>query len=389
MALTAVCCLILLPGCATLSVTTDRPAWIAHPKSDDSIYMYRVGHASGQRSSELARKAAYKDALAQISKSIMSSVTVRGLGSRLSSSLRIRDAEIMPGCIHMERSVSGHNCWVQISYPLSEKKKIVEQVDFGEELNSLWAKAQSDMHRGAHEEVKPSLQRLISDYENAMFLSFDVDEAKLLFGDVYREQKDFLEARRWYENVEKLSTSVEWKKKAVKKLMHLPRAPRFWPMHDRLGGRKIALLCCIREGKKCERSRELTSVLMKDSREGRLESVDIAPALTAKELADVFDGKALGAAHAAASGKGADVFVAVLMDIDPKKRGKKTRSLDMEMPVMDTQVIFLVTRVSDSSVIYDGIFKEIAGTSSDARLAKHAATILIQNYLVPNCPRIP
>lgn len=380
--------IMLLSSCATVRVGTRRPEWIAHPKSDDSLYMYRVGHASNRPSAETARKAAYQDALAQISKSIISSISVRGDDSRLTSSLNIRDAEIMPECVHLEKSILAYSCWVQISYPLFEKKKIVERVDLGEKVNSLWAEAQSEMHRGAYEKAKSSLIKLINDHEKAIGAAFDVDEAKLFLGDVYREQKDFLEARRWYDNIEKLSVSSEWKKKAFKRLMHLPRAPRFWPMNDRFGGRKIALLCCMREGGACRRAGELTSVLIKDIREARLECVDIAPDITARDMAGIFDGGKLGPAFAAASTQNAGIIIAVLLDTDPEKRGKKTRTLGIEMPVMDTQVGFFVVSGSTGNIIYDGSFKEIAGNSSIARLAKHAATILIQNYLVPKCPRI-
>ena len=110
-----------LSSCAT---PVDRPAWIDQPKSPDGMCFYQVGHASASASPETARQAAFQDALAQISKSILSSVRVQGSDVKLASALQIRDAEIMPGCVHTMKAPSGYDCWVQVSYPLSEKTRI-------------------------------------------------------------------------------------------------------------------------------------------------------------------------------------------------------------------------------------------------------------------------
>jgi len=62
---------------------------------------------------------------------------------------------------------------------------------------------------------------------------------------------------------------------------------------------------------------------------------------------------------------------------------------DVDAPAIDTKVTFFVIPAVARSPSFYGSFKEIAGgaNTSDA-LAKHAATILIQNYLVPKCPPV-
>jgi hypothetical protein len=382
----------LFCGCSTLPVGSsvpDRPEWIDNPKSNDSVYMYRVGHASGRSTSEEARKAAFEDALARISKSIISSVSVRGRETRLSSMMEIRDAKILPGCIYLDRSGSKHDAWVQVMYPLSEKKKIVDRIDMGEKLNGMWVKAQSDMHRGAYADAVPSLTNLLARFEQAVNLSFDVDNAKILLGDAYRDQKNFLEARRWYENVEKLSENDDWRKKAAERMNKLPEPPRFWPMNDRFGGRKTALLCATREGGDCKRAKDMISVLAGDCREARLKCMDITTSLTPKNMADVFDVSSMEPLIKAVEGKDVGIVIAVLFDIDPVKRRKNNDAGGI--PSIDTQVRFLIVSISaktGAEVLYSGNFKEIAGKASDSRLASHAAAILIRNYLVPNCPSV-
>jgi hypothetical protein len=45
--------------------------------------------------------------------------------------------------------------------------------------------------------------------------------------------------------------------------------------------------------------------------------------------------------------------------------------------------------VADGKLLYNGQFREIAGTSPEPRLADHAAAILVTRYLVPNGPLVP
>jgi hypothetical protein len=345
-----------------------------------------VGHSSGNATLEAARTAAYQDALAQISKSILSKVTVQDRTTSLASSFRIRNAEIMPGCIYTEKTKTGYDCWVQVSYPLREKQAIEERIDLGLKLNGLWAKAQAGFHQGAYREAGTNLVVIIEDFPRALYTGFSVEQSKLLLGDVHREQKDFLEARRWYESIVKTGTSDKLKEEARARISGLPAAPLFWPMRDRFGRNKVAILACVREGGPCERSGDLTSILMQHCREARLESVDIAGRLTPGNLAGAFDTGPPVAVRAAALKEGAAVILAVLLDIDPARRGKQTEVLGVKTMAIDTRVKFRVLSVPADAAVYDGQFKAVAGTSSRASLAQRAANTLIRKYLVPKCP---
>jgi hypothetical protein len=44
--------------------------------------------------------------------------------------------------------------------------------------------------------------------------------------------------------------------------------------------------------------------------------------------------------------------------------------------------------VARGTLAYNGQFKEVAGTQSLSRLAERAAVLMINRYLVPQCPPI-
>ena len=379
-------------GCTTARVGLGapvglpRPLWIEQPKSDDSLYLYRVGFSSQRATGDHAKNAAYENALAEISKSIISSVTVDGNSTRLRSSLVIRNAEILPGCEYYERGLGGHSCWLQVSYPLAEKAKLLKRIEQGDALAKVWGKARSEFNRGAYEQAKPLLLQVIGGHEVDMNLGFSVEQAKLLLGDACREQKDILEARRWYENVAKLSEQDRFKREASERLQDLPAAPRFWPMNDRFGGQKVAILACAREGQACTRSSSLSSVLRDDCRLAQLSSVDVGKRLTDAQRAAFFDDGESGAVVAAA--KGAGVLLAVLIDVDPAKRGTKQIVFGQETDAIDTRVHYRVLGLPAGRSLLEGSFKAVAGKTSPDGLAKRSATVLIRNYLIPKCPAV-
>lgn len=374
-------------GCATSLAPGRRPEWIANPKSDDSLCLYRVGHASGTATEAEARTRAYEDALAKISLSIRSEVKVAGSAAQVTSALEIRGAEIMSGCEYFEPGGGRWDGWVQVSYPLAEKQKILDRLKLGETLNALWASAKTAFHQSRFEQAKQDLLKIVADYEKALYAAFPVQEAQILLGDVFLEQKDFLQARQWYESAAKSDVNREAKERAEAKIKSLPAPPRAWPLHDRFGGRKVGLVCCVREGGAWKNAGDLAGILAGECREARLESADITGLLSAGDRAAFFNTRKPEAVIAAAGREGAGVVLTVFMDIDPKKRGTTEKLYDVETPAIDTRVYFQVLAVGGKTpVAYDGSFKEIAGTLSEASLARHAATILVQNYLVPKCP---
>lgn len=104
----------------------ERPEWIAQPKSSDLMYLYVVGHAAGQPSETEAQDAAYRNALQKISAQIPMP------DGKPVPSARIQRAEVVPGCRYAEETGSGYEAWVQVSYPVAEKKRLQEQADQGE-----------------------------------------------------------------------------------------------------------------------------------------------------------------------------------------------------------------------------------------------------------------
>lgn len=376
----------LLYGCVTQQARSHRPDWIANPKTDDSVYVYRLGQASGAVSEAEAKRLAYENALAAISTSIRSEVKVTDGTTKIRSAFDILGAEIMSGCVHFEQRASGWDCWIQVSYPIIEKRKIMDRLKLGEDLNTSWSTAKTEFNKSNFSEVKNQLQRIITDYEKALYVPFPIDEAKLLLGDACAEMKDFLQARQWYESIARANTGSEWKDKAVAKINTLPAPPRFWPLNDRLGGRKVGLLCFIREGNEWRNATDMTASLASDCREARLESADISAHLAPGNRDQFFSQRQIDPIIEAAATERAGVVLAILMDIDPKKRGKTEKVFDMDAPAIDTRVYFYVISSISRSIIFDGSFKEIAGTGTDTSLSTRATTILIKNYLVPKCP---
>ena len=363
-----------------------RPEWIAQPKTDDSLYLYRVGHAMDQSSADAARDAAFQDAVRQVACIFMPVIRGNLSVTQVVAAVSLRNVDILPACVHTEPVARGYEGWVQVSWPLAEKQNIIRRIEQGEKSDQLWADAKSEVNQGRYEPAQKLLRQIIEGRDQSLFMTADMDEVRLVLGNTYREQNNVLDARRWYESVLHATGSDQWKTKATEALARLPDPPRFWPLQDRWNGRKVALLCAIRDDKPCRRFLDLANVLTKDCGEARLGSVDIAQGLDAKSLAACFDKMDFAAAGKAASAQQAGVVLAVLFDIDPLKRGATTQMYGVTLPAMDSMVRFFVVRVEDGRIIYNGQFKEAAGALAESRLADRATAIMIAKYLVPQCP---
>lgn len=368
---------------------SDRPRWVGEPKSDDSIYLYRVGHAACQPSADAAREAAFQDAVGQILRLFALPEDEDGDAAASARRFVAGKADLVPGCVWIETDGGRSEGWVQVSWPLAEKQRLTARLALGEELARRWAQAQEALRKGRAEEAKTMLDDILARKDQALFLPFDQDAVKLLLGDIHRERREMVEARACYESVINTSASPAARKTAVEKVRLLPDPPRFWPMRDRWGGRKIALLCAIRDGRECRRFLDLTNLLTRDCGEARLPSVDIAGALDAAGMAAFFDRMDFAAAREAAGKAAAGLIFGVLYDTDPAKRGAKQVNLGVEVPVPDSVVRFFLVRAGDGKLLYNGQFREIAGANPEPRLADHAAAILIAKYLVPHCPPAP
>ena len=363
-----------------------RPEWIAQPKTDDSLYLYRVGHAMDQPSADAARDAAFQDAVRQIAGIFIPAIRGNPSVTQVVAAVSLQNVDILPDCAHTETTARSYEGWVQVSWPLAEKQKIIRRIEQGEKADQLWADAKSEANQGRYEPSQKLLKQIIEGRDQTLFMTADMDEVRLVLGNTYREQNNVLDARRWYESVLHTTTSDQWKTKATEALGHLPDPPRGWPLQDRWNGRKVALLCAIRDDKPCRRFLDLANVLTKDCGEARLGSVDIAQGLDEKGLAACFDKMDFAAACKAASAQQAGVVLAVQFDIDPLKRGATTQMYGVTLPAMDSMVRFFVVRVEDGKIVYNGQFKETAGALAESRLADRATAIMITKYLVPQCP---
>ncbi|MDP2989746.1 MAG: hypothetical protein Q8O57_04180 [Kiritimatiellota bacterium] len=110
--------LVLLAGCRSHTVY-NKPPWISEPKGNDSIYVYVVGNALSRASAAAAREAAHQDALRQLAAQVVPD-------TKLS---RLRGVEILPGCVYYDEHDGRFDCWVQVSWPVAEKNKLIQQAD--------------------------------------------------------------------------------------------------------------------------------------------------------------------------------------------------------------------------------------------------------------------
>lgn len=377
------------------------PAWTDHPKSDDSIFLYRVGFAEGKPDKGAAQQAAYQNALSVIVNEMLARAGVEeALRPEVAANLPVRNAEIVPGAVYTQTKPAGVACWVQVSYPLAEKGKLLEQIEpqkkialertaFDRGIVARLAEARSAHARGEYESALTNLQAVIQNYHRLRVPPFALQEAQILQGDAYGGRKDFLAARQCYEEVALNAPAARWKEEAEARLRTLPKAPRAWPLHDRLKGRKVALLCAVRDVGQAPRPfAPLGGALEKDIRDARLDSVDVTGEVKPDGIAALFDQRAPAAVGEAAKRKGAGVVLAVLLTTDPAKRGKTQDMMGVAMPVADSEIAFLVVDVNGATVCYGDRFSEVTGSRSEARLAERVASILMEKHLVPKCPAL-
>ncbi|MBU4198753.1 MAG: hypothetical protein KKG09_10785 [Verrucomicrobia bacterium] len=110
--------LALLASCRSHTVH-NKPPWIGQPKGNDSVYVYAVGNALNRASAAAAREAAHQDALRQLAAQV----------SPDTKSARLRGVEILPGCVYYDEHDDRFDCWVQVSWPVAEKNKLIGQSD--------------------------------------------------------------------------------------------------------------------------------------------------------------------------------------------------------------------------------------------------------------------
>ena len=352
-----------------------RPHWILYPKSDDSAFLYRIGQATDRPSPEAARSAAYQNALEALSREILSTLKVEGDTTALSSRMQIRGAEVMAQAVHVEQGPGGFSCWLQVSYPRAERNKALEDVAAGREMDGLWASAQAAFHRGEFSVAQEKIQTLLKHGGSREYISFDLDDARKMLGDAYRLQKNYLQARHWYEQVAQLSESDAHRGAAQQEIRRLPDPPMMWPMRDRWRNRTVGLVCARRSEDRLESFGALIRVFRKELQQAEMTSVDLG--LTAERMMELFDVDDLSFLEEDAGPAG--VVLAVLYDVQQPAAGGSG---------IDTVVQYLVVDAARRAIVDRGQFKEMTGTQSPDRMAARCAEILARRYLVPRSPAL-
>lgn len=354
-----------------------RPLWISQPKSDDSMYLYRIGQATGAATEEDARAAAFMNALERLAMEILSTLEIEGDTAVLRSHIEFQGAEILPHAMHMEAGEGGYSCWVQVSFPRTEKDRVLAEVEAGRQLERTWEAAQAAFLRGDFGEAQAGLLSVLNATGGLAYARFDSDEAKKMLGDTYREQKDYLEARRWYDQLANLSEAPAYREAARTEIEKLPEPPMLWPMRDRWQGRKVGLVCGIRDGDGLRSFDAMTRILRRELHQARLDSTDLGKSMDEADLEDLLDIEILSGLDEAFDADEAGVVLAVLYDINPAKASG-----------IDTVVRYLVIDGASRAVVDRNQFKEMTGTQSPDRMAARCAEILARRYLVPKSPAL-
>lgn len=375
-----------LPGSAVArdqrEVEPARPLWISHPKSDDSAFLYRIGQATALPSAEEAKTAAYLNALEGLAREMLTTLDIEGDTTVIQSHMTFQGVEIMAHAVHIEEGPDGFSCWMQISYPRSERSKVMDEITAARQQDQAWERAQAAFVRGDFGTAQAELTGILNQTGSLAYVRFSLEAAKKMLGDTYREQKNYLEARHWYENLEAFSEDEVLRGSVRQALSTLPEPPMMWPMRDRWAGRKVGLVCGLRDGEGLRSFDAMTRVLRRECQQAQLTAVDLGRSLEPMDLEDILDVEILSSLDPAREAQQIGVILAVLYDVDPAK------SAASDHPVIDTVVRYFVADGRTGQVVDRNQFKEMTGTQSADRMAARSAEILIRRYLVPKSPSL-
>jgi hypothetical protein len=391
-----------LPDAAGQGPDRPRPVWTERPKSDDSIYTYCVGHAVGRDSAAAVRQAAVEDAASRL----LGDLTMKaGLGRddvpEVKRRVTLAGLEPIPDAVHYETTEDGVACWIMVSYPLTERARLVETIAalkeelnaarearlaFDGRLNEAYRKARAAALSGDPAGALALLREPLDLFGRISRPEFEIEEAQLLAGDLNRDRNEPLAARAIYEAVTGTSTSRVWREKAAARLSGLPGPPRLWPLRARLGGGPMALVMASQtDGGAVAGFQALQSVVRRDLVECRIPESDIGE-LSPAQMEGLFAGRPAEAVCRAAAAKGARVLLAAICRLDSTLKGRTRDLMGVAMPLPDSTVEMRVVDVEAQTVLYAGQFKEVTGTLSPSKSAERIASIMINKYLVPQCP---
>jgi S1-C subfamily serine protease len=100
---------------------TPLPVWVLNPKSDDSLYTYRVGQATGASSELEARRLAHDDAVRQIAHML-------GDPGGDSIGLIAGHVEQTPGSVFTRQARSGYEAYIQVRFPRRKRDEVAREI---------------------------------------------------------------------------------------------------------------------------------------------------------------------------------------------------------------------------------------------------------------------
>jgi len=361
---------------------------VESPKQQDGLYQYALGQASGCASREQARQQAFANAVGYIARSLYADVQLDGDGVRLQSDLNFSGVEIIPQGEYYRQERNGWSCWLQVSYPLVERQKIQAGVALGKRLRTDWAAVQSARNSGLWAGVADPCRAILKALPESIGFTVPPEEIKMAIGESLENQTRYGEAWEFYRDVARFASNEVWKGKAMAAVRRVEsRIPAHWILRDRWNQRRVVQVCALRDGQGLRPFPELAAVLGKKWTEIGLDAEDGSGMVTAETAVD--QGALADAACAAETrARKGGLMITVLYDIDETRRGKKQEFMGASVPMVDTWIKFRVVTVPEGRLLFSGQFKEVAGDSALSHLAERAGSILVNNYLVKQCPAI-
>ncbi len=370
-----------------------RPDWIAHPKSDDSLFLYRVGSATGQPDLVTARNRAREAARAALAEELLARAGVPDTRrTNQAARLELRNVEIIPGAVHTEDARDGTvSAWVQVSFPLVDQAAILarlaEELGAERELVAARQAARARLATGDYPAARSALQEALHRAQAFPAAAGERPETVLLLAEICAVQNDHVGARQAYEELTRPDTPAPVRNQALNLLRALPPPPRAWPLHSRWSGRSLAVVSARREtGSAARPFRPLADVLHGEFGAARLATRALPPA--EPHLAALMDDRNPENLFQGGAQVGAQLVLAVLLTTDPARLGKTETVMGIDMPMADTVVAFAVLDVPGRRILYEDRFREVCGPLSEQRLAERVATRLIGKYLVEHCPAV-
>ena len=159
------------------------PEWVSTPKSDDTGFTYGVGYGTGMTRTS-ARKAAFEDALNKLAISI----------TERPRKFILKNVDVLEGCEYFKSFPPVVKCWVQVSFPLHDRKDIVNRIAVGDKLNNIWRQNRAHMNSGKFAECRKTLKNIAEKYENGLYMEFNMDDIDMVIGDTYLGEKNPEEA---------------------------------------------------------------------------------------------------------------------------------------------------------------------------------------------------